>query len=130
MLNLDTHVLLHAVAGRLQPAESRLLQNDRWSISAIVLWEIAKLAQLGRIQVDLDDAAVIRAIAQVHVWPVTREIAHTSTRLDVRSDPADELIGATSIVHDVPLVTRDRVLRRSRLIPRPSSVGAGLSSMA
>ena len=90
-----------------------------WSISAIVLWEIAKLAQLGRIEVDLDDGAVVRTLARVHVWPVTRQIAHVSARLDVRSDPADELIGATSIVHDVPLVTRDRVLRQSRMIPRP-----------
>ncbi len=119
MLNLDTHVLLHAVAGRLLPAETRLLQHDRWSISAIVLWEIAKLAQLGRIEVDLDDAEVVRTLARVHVWPLTREIARTSTRLDVRSDPADELIAATSIVHNLPLVTRDRALRRSRLIPRP-----------
>ena len=119
MLNLDTHVLLHAVAGRLSPAEGRLLRSDQWSVSAIVLWEIAKLAQLGRIEVDLDDAEVVRALARVHVWPLTREIARTSTRLDVRSDPADEIIGATSIVHNVPLVTRDRALRRSRLIPRP-----------
>ena len=119
MLNLDTHVLLHAVGGRLSPVESRLLESDQWSISAIVLWEIAKLAQLGRIELDLDDAAVVRTLARVHVWPITREIARTSTQLDIRSDPADELIGATSIVHKVPLVTRDRALRRSRMIPHP-----------
>jgi PIN domain nuclease of toxin-antitoxin system len=117
MLNLDTHILLHAVAGRLSAAEAKLLQSNRWSISAIVLWEIAKLAQLGRIEVDLDDAEVVRTLSRVHVWPVTREIARTSTRLDVRSDPADELIGATSIVHNLPLLTRDRRLRRSRTIP-------------
>ena len=39
MLNLDTHVLLHAVAGRLSPSETRLLRHDRWSISAIVSWD-------------------------------------------------------------------------------------------
>ena len=117
MLNLDTHILLHAVGGRLSASETRMLEANRWSISAIVLWEIAKLAQLGRIEIDLEDAEVVRALARVHVWPVTREIAHTSTQLDIQSDPADELIGATSIVHNVPLVTRDRVLRRSRTIP-------------
>jgi PIN domain nuclease of toxin-antitoxin system len=117
MLNLDTHVLLHAVGGRLTAPETRLLQSDRWSISAIVLWEIAKLAQLGRIEIDLDDAEVVRTLARVHLWPITREIARTSTQLDVQSDPADELIAATSIVHNLPLVTRDRALRRSRLIP-------------
>ncbi len=119
MLNLDTHILLHAVGGRLSPAETRLLRNDRWSISAIVLWEIAKLAQLGRIELDLDDAEVVRTLARIQVWPLTREIARTSVRLDVRGDPADEIIGATSVVHNLPLVTRDRALKRSRLIPHP-----------
>lgn len=117
MLNLDTHMLLYAVTGALTPAESKLLRGQRWSISAIVLWEIAKLAQLGRIEVDLDDQQVVRTLAAVHVWPITAEVAKASTRLDVRGDPADELIAATSVVHNVPLVTRDRVLRRSREIP-------------
>src|SRR4051795_12948363 len=104
MLNLDTHVLLFALTDELKPAEARLLESDRWGISAIVLWEIAKLAQLGRIEVDLDDRAVARALARLHVWPITREVAVASTRLDVTGDPADELIAGTSIVHDVPLV--------------------------
>ena len=117
MLNLDTHILLYAVTGALTPTESKLLRSAPWSISAIVLWEIAKLAQLGRIEVDLDDRHVARTLAGAHVWPITAEIAKTSTRLDVRGDPADELIAATSIVHGVPLLTRDRVLRRSKKIP-------------
>ena len=117
MLSLDTHVFLYAVADELTPAERRLLRADTWSVSAIVLWEIAKLAQLGRIEVDLDDPDVIQALLAVRVWPITADIAKQSTRLDVRVDPADELIAATSIVHNVPLVTRDRGLRRSRIIP-------------
>ena len=51
MLNLDTHVLLHALTGDLTRRESALLAHDTWSISAIVLWEIAKLARLGRIAI-------------------------------------------------------------------------------
>ena len=117
MLNLDTHVLLYAVTGALRPRETRLLSADRWSVSAIVLWEIAKLAQLDRIVVDLDDADVVRALARVHVWPLTREIARMSTRLDIRGDPADELIAATSVVQNVPLVTRDRALLKSKMVP-------------
>ena len=83
MLNLDTHVLLHALGGTLRPREARLLGADRWSIAAIVLWEVAKLAQLRRIALDLDDPDVVRALASLHVWPLTREIAVASTRLDV-----------------------------------------------
>jgi PIN domain nuclease of toxin-antitoxin system len=117
MLNVDTHVLLYAVIGALRPRERRLLAADRWSVSAIVLWEIARLAQLGRIALDLDDADVVRVLARVHVWPLTREIAHTSTRLDFRGDPADELIAATSVVQNVPLLTRDRAMLKSKLVP-------------
>jgi len=117
MLSLDTHVLLHAVAGALKPHEARLLAAENWSISAIVLWEVAKLAQLGRVAIDLDDPDVVRTLARVHVWPITREVAQMSTRLDFRGDPADELIGATSVVHKVPLLTRDKALLRSKVVP-------------
>jgi PIN domain nuclease of toxin-antitoxin system len=117
MLNLDTHVLIYALSGTLTPRESRLLGAQPWSISAIVLWELAKLAQLGRIALDLDDAYVIRVLSRVHVWPLTLEVARASTRLDIRGDPADELIGATSVVQNLPLVTRDRALLRSKVIP-------------
>jgi len=117
MLNVDTHVLLYAVTGALKPREARLLSANPWSVSAIVLWEIAKLAQLGRIEVDLDDAEVVRTLGAVQVWPITTEIARTSTRLDVSNDPADELIAATSVVHNLPLLTRDPKLRASRLVP-------------
>jgi PIN domain nuclease of toxin-antitoxin system len=117
VLNLDTHILLHALAGDLTRAETRLLKGHRWSVSAIVLWEMAKLAQLGRIEMDLDDVTLSRALGSIQIWPITMDIARASTRLDVRSDPADELIAATSVVHRVPLLTRDKVLRRSRMIP-------------
>ncbi len=117
MLNLDTHILLHAVAGTLRPGERRLLTARRWSMSAIGLWEIAKLAQIGRIAIDLQDPEVVRVLGRVHVWSITRDIADASTHLDVRGDPADELIAATSLVHNVPLVTRDAVLLRSKRLP-------------
>jgi PIN domain nuclease of toxin-antitoxin system len=113
VLVLDTHVLLHALAGQLSARETRVLSAESWSICAITLWEIAKLAQLGRVEIDLDDADVVRALARVHTWPLTLAICRESTRLDFRGDPADELIAATSVVHGVPLATRDRAIRRS-----------------
>lgn len=117
MVNLDTHVLIHALGGRLQPREERILTRNPWSISAIVLWELAKLSQLGRIVLDLDDAETARVLGTLHVWPIDWMVARESTRLDFRGDPADELIAATSVVHKVPLLTRDRAILRSRLVP-------------
>ena len=117
MLNLDTHILIDALEGTLKPSERRILAGDRWSISAIVLWELAKLAQLGRIELDFDDRRVERMLRQVHTWPLTVQVCRTSCQLDFRGDPADELIAATSIVHDVLLVTRDRTILGSGLVP-------------
>ena len=117
MLNLDTHILLFAVRGELQPHEETLLTRDRWSISAIVLWELAKLRQLGRIEMDLEDREVTGLLGRLHVWPIDLAVALASTRLDFRGDPADEIIAATSVVHRIPLVTRDGVMRCSKLVP-------------
>jgi PIN domain nuclease of toxin-antitoxin system len=117
MLNLDTHILLFALDGTLTPAEKKLLSGNPWSVSAIVLWEIAKLAQLGRTAVDVGSAEFSRIFARVRIWPIDVDICRQSTRLDFQSDPADELIAATSLVHEVPLVTRDRKIRRSKIVP-------------
>jgi PIN domain nuclease of toxin-antitoxin system len=117
MLNLDTHVLIHALRGDLRPRERSLLTDNPWGVAAIVLWELAKLAQLGRLALDLDDPEVERALRGIHVWPLDLQVARASTRLDLHGDPADELIAATSLVHGVPLLTRDRRIRRSRIVP-------------
>ena len=117
MLNLDTHVLIHALRGDVKGRERTLLANDSWGVAAIVLWELAKLAQLGRVSMELDDPDVESALANVHVWPLDLAVAQASTRLDFRGDPADELIAATSVVHSVPLLTRDKRIHRSKMVP-------------
>ena len=117
MLNLDTHIVVYIANGTLRNAEKALLDGETWSISAAVLWELAKLVQYGRIDFDFDDREVIDLLEYLHVWPIDLAVARASTQLDFRSDPADELIAATSIVHHVPLLTRDRVLRASNIVP-------------
>ncbi len=117
MLNLDTHILLFALSGALRKREHQLLVEAEWCISSIVLWEIAKLSQLGRISLDLNDPIVENVLAGVHIWPLNLEIARKACNLDFRSDPADEIISATSIVHRIPLLTRDKHIRRSKQVP-------------
>jgi PIN domain nuclease of toxin-antitoxin system len=120
MLNLDTHVLIHAMTGEITSREGRILRATGWGISAIVLWELAKLSELRRIEIDLDDPELDRFLANVHVWPLTLEVVRALRRLDFQSDPADEIIAATSLVHRVPLVTRDRKLLKSKVVPLAS----------
>ena len=79
MLNLDTNILIFALGGDLQPSERNLLANSRWSISSIVPWELAKLVQLGRLEMDLDDREVVRVLSRLHVWA---DRPHRRTCLD------------------------------------------------
>ena len=117
MLNLDTHILLKAVEGALTPREIGILKKDtEWGISAIVLWEIAKLHQIGRIRFGLDHAPLAAALDRVYVWPISRQVCSNIAALDFKSDPADEIIAATSLTHAVALVTRDTRIRKSRLL--------------
>jgi len=116
MLNLDTHILIYALDGTLLPRERAALTEERWGISAIVLWEIAMLARYGKIARGLDDPALGRVIERITVWPLDMAVCRQSVQMDFRSDPADELIAATSVVHQVPLITRDRKMRRSKLL--------------
>ena len=46
-------------------------------------------------------------------WSICKRIRD----LDFRADSADEIIASTSVVHAVPLVTRDRTIKKSRLVP-------------
>jgi PIN domain nuclease of toxin-antitoxin system len=117
MLNLDTHIVLRAVTDRLSADETALLQGERWGISSIVLWEIAKLSQTGRVQMTLDSAALRELLDNMQIWPITLNVCRATYSLDFASDPADELIAATSLVHGAPLVTRDARLLASKVVP-------------
>ena len=117
MLNLDTHILVYALAGSLKDKERRLLSSDSWSISAIVLWELAKLLKLGRVELDIQSPEFEHALARIHVWPLDLTVCRTIAELDFRGDPADEIIAATSVVHNAPLLTRDRQILKSARVP-------------
>ena len=117
MLNLDTHILLATFSGDLGEKERDLIHGQHLAISNIVLWEIAKLAQLRRIDIDFDGSIFRRAMRRITVYPINAEIARQSTALDFSSDPADEIIAATSIVEKIPLLTRDRRILKSKIVP-------------
>ena len=66
-----------------------MLDLTPWSISAIVLLEIAKLSERGRITVDLDSMEWADVFTRVRVWPLDLAVARMSAILDFQSDPAD-----------------------------------------
>ena len=117
MLNLDTHVLVGLFTGDVTAAERECAVRQQWVISDIVLWELAKLAQKGRLRLNPESPRFRGWLGSVSVLPITFEIAWMSTHLDFSSDPADEVIAATSVIEKIPLLTRDQRIRGSRLVP-------------
>lgn len=121
MILLDTHIFLWWVVQpdrltRLQWEAIRSNEGGTLGVSAITCWEVAKLVQLGRIELGRDvgewlDLAL--TYPGMRLLPLTPRIAVASTQLPdgFRSDPADEILVATARVYDCPLVTSDRKLR-------------------
>ena len=120
MVNLDTNIVIFAIERKLNVDEIRVLQDEQWAVCPIVLRELAYLAANGRIELDLDSERFGWFLNRVELLPIDMRVARTSTQLDFKGDPADELIAATSIVYGVPLLTRDRVIRNSKLVPLAS----------
>ncbi len=117
MLNLDTNIVLNMLQGSLTPYEQRRLDSSDVGISAIVLWELAKLHQQGKTKFGLADPVLSDLLACFTIWPLDAAVALASTHLDFRSDPADEIIAATSVVHRISLLTRDKVILASKIVP-------------
>lgn len=117
LIALDTNILLVALQGKPRRDELRLLEHEALAISDAVLWEIGLLERARRIKPVLDTPAFDRMLGRTAVYPVDVRVARALRRLDFRSDPADEIIAATSVVFDIPLLTRDARILRSNVVP-------------
>ena len=87
------------------------------SALGMILREMAKLVQLGRLNIDFDNGEVTRTLSRSYIWLLDLTFVRASTRLDSICDPANELIDATSIIYDIPLLTRDSTILKSKVVP-------------
>lgn len=123
MILLDTHVLIWAVNAdsRLGDEASAIIEEsargDEVLISAITPWEVALLAEKGRLQLERDtqdwlDAAL--ALPGLRLAPIEPALAVDSVRLpgSFNADPADRLIIATARFLRIPLLTADQAILR------------------
>jgi PIN domain nuclease of toxin-antitoxin system len=89
------------------------------AVATITLWELAWLAQNGRIAVAGSVESFVRELAaRVILRPATPEIAALAVSLpkDFPKDPGDRLITATAIVEGMTLVTADARIRQSKVV--------------
>jgi PIN domain nuclease of toxin-antitoxin system len=119
---LDTHVAVWWASDptRLGRAvRARLGAEDRLGIPTIVFWEVALLVRRRRLDLGMpvtDWAGAIQSVPRVETLPLTAEIAVEADALRMHPDPADRFIVATALRYDVPLVSKDRLLRSLRFV--------------
>jgi PIN domain nuclease of toxin-antitoxin system len=124
---LDTHVI-HWWSAEPQrvsaPARAALDDADDLAVAAISWFELAWLARHERILVNIPIRSWLLGLAaQLRTIGITPAIADTAVALpsSFPGDPADRLIYATAVEHDLPLVTKDRAIR-DHAHPRPVAV--------
>jgi len=120
---LDTHVWIWLAVEQLdrfsEKAKKALRSAERKWISAISLWEIAKLVEKKRLAFSIPLLEWIkRSLIECRI-----SVAHLEPEICVEScslpgfeqqDPADQLIVATSRVLSIPLITADKRIHAFR----------------
>lgn len=126
MILLDTHVVIWLAfePDRLSKRAKEVIRAARLqgglSIAGITLMELAWLAEKGRVETTLSVESFVRLCAsKMTVLPITPEIAARAVSLPdaYPKDPQDRLIGATALVEGIQLVTHDKLIRKSGIIP-------------
>lgn len=114
---LDTHVWIWMMdyPEKLPKKVRAALRKETGSLtlSLMSVWEIAKLVQKGRIDLNMPlERWVYNALDSNLVCKINLDerVAIESTRLpgSFHNDPADQIIVATARVHNLTLVTADR----------------------
>ena len=125
MILLDTHVLIWLA---LEPAKlsknaknaiRTVRLNGSLAVAGITLWEIAWLAENGRIETTMSVESFVRECAsKVTVLPITPEVAARAVSFPdfYPKDPQDRLIGATALVEGIDLVTHDKLIKKSGIV--------------
>jgi len=126
LILLDTHVVIwlaqdyRRISRRaLATIEEARAKDGRLAVSDITLFEIALLANHGRIQLKPDAETVLTEVdRRFIVLPITAQIALQAFELPASypNDPVDRVIGATALIEDIPLLTADRQIRKSRAV--------------
>ncbi|HEV7218493.1 MAG TPA: type II toxin-antitoxin system VapC family toxin [Terriglobales bacterium] len=125
MILLDTHVLIwmssdpKRLSKKARDAIREAREKTGVAVASITLWELAWLAENGRVQVSVGVESFIReTVSRVILRPLTPAIAAMAVRMPSTypRDPAALIIGATAIAEGMPLVTADKQIRQAKML--------------
>ncbi len=119
---LDTHVWIwwQAVAEKIRPQVREALTNlgdeDQLFLSAISVWELAKLVEKGhlKLRTSVDEwTRQALEMPRLLLLPLSPAISIESTRLPqpFHDDPADQIIVATARLTDSTIISADRMIQ-------------------
>ncbi|MGA9668315.1 MAG: type II toxin-antitoxin system VapC family toxin [Terracidiphilus sp.] len=126
MILLDTHIVIWLAfePDKLSKRAKEVIRAARLqgglAIAGITLLELAWLAEKGRVETTLSVESFVRLCAsKMTVLPITPEIAARAVSFpdSYPKDPQDRLIGATALAEGIDLVTHDRLIKKSGLVP-------------
>lgn len=122
MILLDTHIwlwLIHEPGKLSLNALASISEAETVGLSTISLWEVAMLESKGRIDLKMPCREWLNTYTKapkIKLLPITPDISWEAAHIDMHKDPADRLITATALVHDIPLLTVDKKIIASALI--------------
>jgi PIN domain nuclease of toxin-antitoxin system len=115
---LDTHVWLWYVSdpSKLSEAALNQLASAPLCVSCISVWEIGMLVNQGRLRLNQCARNWVAQCERSRAFtflPIDNAVALVSVGLPpIHKDPADRLIVATAMVHQIPLVSKDGTIKR------------------
>ena len=126
MILVDTHVVawLALEPAKISKKARAVMEETRHSgqglaISDITLLEIAIIESKSRIKLNASLETFLSEVeARFVVLPITGRVCVRAMGLPAAypKDPADRVIGATALVEEVPLVTADEGIQRSKVL--------------
>jgi PIN domain nuclease of toxin-antitoxin system len=127
LILLDTHVVIwlasddSRISRPAQGAIAEARQTRRGlAISDFTLFELSLLFRKKKFELAVMPEDFFAELERRFVvLPVTANIALQAFDLTANypNDPVDRIIGATALIHDIPLLTADSQIRKSRAIP-------------
>ena len=123
----DTHPLIWYAANQKAKLSRKALRvfEKAWTnqafiyVPAPVLWEIALLIKAGQIKLPqpfAQWAAALNIQPGFEVALLDAAVLETSLNVRINGDPFDEVIVATALTLDLPLITKDAAITESQLV--------------